>query len=246
MIRDGLQHHLGSWTDVQLLALDADDTLWHHERFFAGVQQAVRDLLSHHVEPDVLDARLLATERKNLGVFGYGVKGFGLSLIETAIEVTEGRVTAHEIESMLGLVRELMAHPIELLDGVAETLDQLYGALPLAVVTKGDLFHQEAKLASSGLADRFEHVAIVSEKDPTTYSELFSSWGIEPSRVAMVGNSIPSDIAPVIAAGARAAWVPSDHVWEHDRAPVPEGVPVLRSLAEVLHLLVEPGESTSL
>ena len=234
---DHLVDHVGRWADVSILAFDADDTLWHHERYFAGVQQRVRDLLSSYVAPRVLDERLLATERRNLEVFGYGVKGFGLSLIETAIEVTDGAVSSADISAMLGLVRELMTHPIDLLPGVVEVLDLLHGTMPLAVVTKGDLFHQEAKLAASGLADRFEHVAIVSEKDHRTYCGLFESWGVGPSTIAMVGNSIPSDVAPVLEAGARAAWVPSQHQWALDAAPVPPGVPVLESLLDLKLLL---------
>ncbi|MCP3935979.1 MAG: HAD family hydrolase [Actinomycetia bacterium] len=227
----------GAWSDIDLLALDADDTLWHHERYFSGVQETVRELLSPYVSAEVLDERLLATERRNLKVFGYGVKGFGLSLIETAIEVTEGRVSSREIEAMLELVRELMTHPIDLLPGVAEALDRVGGRFELALVTKGDLFHQEAKIAASGLAERFEHVAIVSEKDRSTYEGLFTSWGVQPDSIAMVGNSISSDVEPVLEAGARAAYVPSGYEWALDRAPLPDGVPVLESLEDLIYLL---------
>ena len=224
--------------DLDLIALDADDTLWHDERFFAELSGKVEQLLGHYAPGPQLAAQLLETERRNLAVFGYGVKGFGLSLIETAIQISDSAVTAREIDQILAWTRELMDHPIELLPGVTDTLDWLAEVdVRLAVITKGDLFNQESKLASSGLADRFDHVAIVSEKDPATYQRLFDRWGCQPQRCLMVGNSVPSDIAPVLAAGGHAVMVPSGHTWALDARPVPHGVPVLDRLDELVALL---------
>ena len=210
-------------SDLSLVAFDADDTLWHHERFFQQVAATAEEVLSRHADPEHLHDRLRAVERRNLAVYGYGVKGYGLSLIETAVEVSDGAVTGDEIRTLLDLVRSLMTHPIDLLPGVTEALDHVAAHLPVAVITKGDLFHQEAKLASSGLADRFDQVAIVSEKDPATYADRFAAWGVEPSSVLMIGNSVPSDIEPVLAIGGHAVHISSGHDWDLELRPLPQG-----------------------
>lgn len=201
---------------IDVVAFDGDDTLWHHERLFTDISARFRELLAHHVEGRTLDELLLATELSNLKLFGYGVKGYGLSLIETAVEVSNGEVTGEEIEVILAWIKEMLADPVELLPGVQETIDALSGEYRLGIVTKGDLFDQEGKIARSGLGDRFDHVAIVSEKDDATYRRVFAEWRVPPERVLMVGNSVRSDVEPPLAIGAQAVHVPYHVTWDHE------------------------------
>lgn len=221
-----------------VVAFDGDDTLWHHERLFSDISGRLRNLLEHHVDAETLDRTLLTIEQENLRLFGYGVKGFGLSLIETAVEVSAGKVTGTEIATMLEWIKEMLDDPIELLDGVESTIDALTGVVKLGVITKGDLFDQEGKIARSGLADRFDHVAIVSDKNPSTYSRVFSDWDVDPSRVLMVGNSVRSDVEPAIAAGATAVHVPYHLTWEHEVVSDPSShFDVIEGLSEILELI---------
>jgi putative hydrolase of the HAD superfamily len=163
----------------------------------------------------VIDERVVATERANLAIYGYGAKAFTLSLIESAIELTGGRVTSVEISAILDLGKRLLDHPVELLDGVQEVVARLADdGYRLIVVTKGDLFHQEAKVAGSGLADRFSRVEIVSEKDASTYRRVMGEASVAPENFLMVGNSVRSDILPVIELGGHAAHLPYTYTWE--------------------------------
>ena len=203
---------------IDVIGLDGDDTLWHSESLFAVTNERVRELLSPHVGADVLDARLLEIERHNLAIFGYGAKAFTLSVIETAIEVSQGRVSTAEIQAIIDLGKALLAHPVELLDGVADAIDALAGRR-LVLVTKGDIFHQESKVAGSGLGDRFESVEIVSEKDGPTYRRVLDGLGVTPAQFLMVGNSLRSDVEPVVAIGGRAVHVPYEHQWALDAEP---------------------------
>lgn len=219
-----------------LVGLDGDDTLWHSERHFALTEEAVIDLLDPWVPGEEVRARLLTIERRNLALFGYGVKGFTLSVIETAIEVSGGRVTADVVHRIIELGKDLLAHPVELLDGVAEVVDELRRRARLVIVTKGDLFHQESKVAASGLADRVDDVAIVAEKDLATYRRLVERHGATPARFVMVGNSVRSDVVPVLELGGRAVLVPYPLLWAHEDAPLPDApdrVAEVRSLREL-------------
>ena len=200
---------------VTHLGIDADDTLWHSENRFHETHQRYHALLRDHVDLDVdeLERRMLETERRNLRLFGYGAKGFTLSLIETAIEVTEGAIPTAAIATILDFGKELLDHPVELLDGVAEAIDGLRSrGLSLILITKGDLWHQEAKVAASGIAEHFDAIEIVAEKDVTTYRTILERHGVEPGRFAMVGNSVRSDVLPVLepgrSGGARPVRVP--------------------------------------
>lgn len=206
---------------VEVIALDGDDTLWHSETYFAVTHERFAELLAPHAAAADLEARLLDAERRNLAIFGYGVKGFTLSMIETAIAVSGGTVGAADIATILDWGKEMLAHPVELIDGVAETLDVLAASHRLVLVTKGDLFHQEQKVARSGLADRFAHVAIVAEKDVPTYRRVVDTVGVSPERFLMVGNSVRSDVAPVIDLGGRAVHIPYHVTWELERAALP-------------------------
>ncbi|MBM1220250.1 HAD family hydrolase [Ponticoccus sp. SC2-23] len=205
------------WT----IGFDADDTLWHNERFFQLTQARFADLLRDHADADHLSDRLLAAERRNLGHYGYGIKGFVLSMIETAIEVTEERVPASVISELIAAGQEMLAHPIELLPGVEETIVSLKGSAGLILVTKGDLLDQERKLAQSGLGDHFDRVEIVSEKTAPTYARIFQGR----DRAVMVGNSLRSDIIPAIEAGAHGIHIPHDLTWEMEKADAPSGHP---------------------
>ncbi len=229
---------------VTTIGLDCDDTLWHSEDRFQATHRRFHDLLADHVDlgTEELEARMLATEQANLGLFGYGAKGFTLSLIETAIEVTDGAIPARDIATIVDFGKDLLAHPVELLDGVTETVDALLGrGLRVVLVTKGDLWHQEAKVAASGLADRVHGVEIVSEKDEATYRAVLDRHGVEPAAFCMVGNSVRSDVLPVLGIGGRAVHVPYRYLWAHEAVDEPEAdFPVLGSLPELLDLLPPP------
>jgi len=203
------------------IAFDADDTLWHHERHYHFTQERFRDLLAAHANGDHLMERLVEAERRNIGHYGYGVKGFTLSMIETAVEVSGGAVPASVISEILEAGRELLAHPIETLPGVEETLASLKDDFRLIVVTKGELLDQERKLAGSGLDKWFDAVEIVSEKDRSTYERVFARHGDGPDRSMMIGNSLKSDVLPALSAGAWAVHVPADFNWVLDHAEAP-------------------------
>jgi putative hydrolase of the HAD superfamily len=208
-------------TGLDAVAFDGDDTLWHNESIFSMTQDRFRALLAEYVDPSELDARLLATERENVAVYGYGVKGFTLSMIETAIEVTNGRVPADTIYRILSFAKDQLAHPVELLPGVSDTVDALAGRYRLLLITKGDLFDQESKIARSGLAERFDAIEVVAEKDPPVYTRVLQRNGIDPNRFLMVGNSVRSDVLPVLEIGGQAAHVPYHLTWELEQAEPP-------------------------
>lgn len=220
-------------TDAPMLAFDADDTLWHNESFFALTEEAFSQLLAPYADPEALKERLTQTERRNLGVFGYGVKGYTLSMLETAIEVTEGAVPASVLQALLDLGKEMMAHPVTLLDGVGDVLEDLARHYPLMLITKGDLFHQEDKVARSGLADLFSAVEIVSEKDVPTYARVFGRHGVAPDRLAMIGNSLKSDVLPILEVGGWGVHIPYHLTWAHEAAPEPLGHPRYVRLADI-------------
>ncbi len=203
---------------VDVIAFDGDDTLWHNETLFSVTQEKFRALLRPYVEESDIDASLLATEKRNLALFGYGIKGFTLSMIETAIEVSGGRVTATEVQTLIEHGKAMLDHPVELLDGVEEIIDSLGQVYRIMLITKGDLFDQESKIARSGLAERFWKIEIVSEKDPDTYRRILATNDIAADDFLMVGNSVRSDILPVLEIGGRAVHIPYHVTWEHEQA----------------------------
>jgi putative hydrolase of the HAD superfamily len=224
-------------SEIDVVAFDGDDTLWLSETFFVLTQQRFDALLSPWCDASQTADRLLQRERQNLSHFGYGVKGFALSMIETAIEASEGDIPSAALGEIVQWAREMMEHPVELLPGVVETLDALDDHYRLVIVTKGDLFHQESKVAASGLAERFEAIHIVSEKDPVTYQRIVDGLGITPDRFMMVGNSTRSDIEPVLGIGGHAVHVPHDHTWALEHADQYLDIPVLVNLTELVSLL---------
>lgn len=199
------------------IAFDADDTLWHNEPIFNFTQSKVADLLADWATEGDLGPLINEIERRNLALFGYGAKGFTLSLIETALEVSKGQVPASVIGMILDTGKAMLEHPIDLLPGVEATLQRMSKEHPLMLVTKGDLFDQESKIARSGLAEYFSTIEIVSEKDPQTYRDLLDRHGIAAERFVMIGNSVKSDILPVVSIGGNAVHIPYDSTWELDQ-----------------------------
>jgi putative hydrolase of the HAD superfamily len=204
-----------------VIAFDADDTLWHTEYLYSEAQEKFKQLLAHYLSPDEIEKKLYDTEIRNLAHFGYGIKAFILSLIETAIELTQGRVQSSEIQSMLDLGKSMLSAEVRLIDYVAETLDGLATAHTLMLITKGDLYDQEAKITRSGLAAHFRHIEIVSTKSPETYQALLTKYQITPARFLMIGNSPRSDILPVLAIGGHAIYIPYPITWAHEVADLP-------------------------
>lgn len=209
---------------IETVALDADDTLWHNENIFRRTQAEFRTLLAQYHDEAWIDERLYRTEMQNLEHYGYGVKSFVLSMVETAVELTEGRVEGVEVLRLLELGREMLTAPIELLDGVADSLDALAGTFELMLITKGDLLDQESKLERSGLRDRFRHIEIVSRKDRRTYDRILARHDLRPDRFVMVGDSVRSDVLPVLELGGWAVHIPYPTPWEHETtAQAPDG-----------------------
>jgi putative hydrolase of the HAD superfamily len=204
---------------VRVVGFDGDDTLWHSETRFTMTQAEYRELLKRHVPAAEVDARLAETEMKNLGIYGYGVKSFTLSMIETAIQLTEGRIPASDLEVVLGWGKRILMEPTELLDHVEQTLSQIAGRYDLLLITKGDIFDQESKLARSGLGELFLGVEIVSEKSVDSYKAIFRRRGIAPGEFVMVGNSLRSDVVPVVTLGGHAVHIPYEVTWHHEHVP---------------------------
>jgi putative hydrolase of the HAD superfamily len=208
---------------ITTVAFDADDTLWQNETFFRLTQDRFARLLADFAETDHLHDRLLAAERRNLGHYGFGVKGFTLSMIETAIEVTQGRVAASVIAEIMAAGREMLAHPIELLPHAREAVEAMAQGHKVLLITKGDLLDQERKLAQSGLGDLFDAVEIVSDKTPAAYAAIFARHGVDAGGAMMAGNSLKSDVLPVIAAGGHGVHVPHALTWALEVADPPQG-----------------------
>lgn len=215
---------------IAIIGVDADDTLWHNEPVFRLTHRKFNELLAEFADEDALEARLADVERSNIGMYGYGAKGFTLSMLQTALEVSDGNVSTKVIRELLDAGREMMAHPMEPLPGVEDALKALKERGRLVLITKGDLFHQESKLAASGLGSHFSGVEIVSEKTPEIYTKAFARHGGSAETSLMTGNSVKSDILPMLAAGGYAALVPYPLVWEHERAEKPVGNPRYREV----------------
>ncbi|NND19812.1 MAG: HAD family hydrolase [Silicimonas sp.] len=212
------------------ICFDADDTLWHNERFFRLTEERFADLLRDHSDPDHLMERLLEAERKNIGHYGFGIKGFMLSMIETALDVTDGRVPGSVIAEIITAGQEMLSHPIELLPGAEETVRSLSDQFTILLVTKGDLLDQERKLAQSGLGDIFDGVEIVSDKSAPVYTAIFNRHGTEAESALMTGNSLKSDVNPVIEAGGWGVYVPHGVTWALEVADAPADHPRYRKI----------------
>ena len=218
---------------LSMIGFDADDTLWQNEQYYKLTEKTFVNLLTEFAQGYDISQRLLEAEKRNLAHYGFGIKGFTLSMIETALEITEGRAPGRVIGDILAIGRELLSHPVDTLPHVHETLETLSGDYFLVLITKGDLFDQERKLAQSGLGDYFDAVEIVSDKSATTYRRIFSRLGDTPERAMMVGNSLKSDIVPAIAAGAFGVFVPHELTWVLENVEKPVEAPRFR---EISHL----------
>ena len=228
------------------VAFDADDTLWHNEDLFQEVQRDYEELLSPWAGPDGVGDRLHEVQMSNLPWFGYGVKSFTLSLIEAAVRISDGEIDADRITTIVGYAKRLLDRPVELIDGVEDVLDALHDHR-LMVITKGDVHDQLAKVAASGLAERFWRVEVVADKDAASYRELLERHGIDPGRFVMVGNSLRSDVLPVLELGGIAVHVPYHVTWRHEDDHDGHGFEVtaleaLRELPELLRTWSVDGE----
>ena len=203
--------------DIKVIAFDADDTLWVNEPYFRRAEEEFCNLLSEYLQPHALERELLKIEIGNLPLYGYGVKGFMLSMIETALKISDKTISLEHIEKILDLGKNLLNEPIDLLAGVEEVLDTLKGKYRLVVATKGDLLDQERKLKKSGLSHYFHHIEIMSEKDDANYRKLIKHLDILPENLLMVGNSLKSDILPVLNIGGYAVHVPYHITWVHEK-----------------------------
>lgn len=204
---------------VRVVGFDGDDTLWHSETRFHVTQGEFRDLLKRHAPEADVDTRLAEMEMRNLSLYGYGVKSFTLSMLETAIGLTQSRIPASDLEVILGWGKRMLMEPTELLDGVEEALRDVSLRHDLLLITKGDLFDQESKLARSGLGKLFLGVEILSEKNVDAYRGVFRRHAIKPEQFVMVGNSLRSDIVPVVELGGRAIHIPYEVTWAHEHVP---------------------------
>ena len=222
---------------VQVIGFDCDDTLWESESTFVLTQQRVRELLAHHADPDVLETRLYAVERANLELYGYGAKAFTLSLIETALELVGDALSASDVRALLDAGKEILAHPVELLDGAQQAVEAAVDSgLRVVLVTKGDLFHQESKVARSGFGDLVHAVEVIGEKDEATYARILRRHAVDPAEFVMIGNSLRSDVAPVLSLGGWAAHVPHELTWELEKVEdesVFDAHPRFRSMASL-------------
>lgn len=220
-----------------LLAFDADDTLWQNERLYVEAQAKFAGLLARYHSPDWISERLYQAETRNLDHFGYGVKAFALSMIETAVELTEGRISGQDLQSLVNLAKGMLHARLELLEGVPQTLDLLKNKYALMLLTKGDLFEQENKIARSGLAGCFRHVEILSRKTGPVFQSTLERYSVPPERFLMVGNSLRSDILPVLEIGGHAVYIPHELTWQHEHAdPPPVGQPAYYKLEHFGHL----------
>ena len=209
---------------VDIIAFDADDTLWHSEVLYVRAQGKLARLLSMYVSEKEVEQRLLRAEEANIAYYGYGIKSFTLSMIETAIDLSRGDIPAADIARIIGFGREMLTAETRLLEHARETVSALARSFPLMIITKGDLLDQKAKLDRSGIAHYFEHVEVDSHKDEGSYRVLLAKHGIRPERFVMVGNSLKSDILPVLSLGGHAVYVPYHVTWAHEQIsdPAPE------------------------
>ncbi len=201
---------------IRVIGFDADDTLWINETYFRDAEDKFTTLLEGYEAKNTSDQELFKMEMKNLGLYGYGIKGFMLSMIESAIDLSNGQISNKNLSKIIQLGKDMLEHPVHLLPGVSEVLSQLQRSHRLIVLTKGDLLDQERKLRKSGLEKHFHHVEVLHEKEEGNYSKLLNQLDIDPAEFVMVGNSLKSDVLPVIALGGQAVHIPFHTTWRHE------------------------------
>lgn len=206
---------------ITTIGFDADDTLWHNEHLFEENHKRYCELLSEYHDAETVEERLYETEMKNLELFGYGIKSFTLSCIETAINLTNGKIATEEIRRIIDQCRQMLAHPVELLEGVSDVVETLAKDYRLILITKGDLRDQERKVARSGLAHCFDHVEVVSDKTVEVYDRVFRRNQVTADQFIMIGNSLKSDILPILDLGGHAVHIPYHTTWKHERVDSP-------------------------
>lgn len=208
--------------NIKFVAFDADDTLWVNENYFREAEHAFCHLMMDWLPHEKTADELFKTEMQNLELFGYGAKGFALSLIETAVRISDGKITGRQVQQIIDIVKRLLARPVELLPGVPEVLRTLKEKYTLVLATKGDLLDQQRKIAKSGLAGYFAHTEIMSDKRPQDYVRLLQRLGAGAQEFVMVGNSLKSDVLAPLEAGAYAVYVPYPIIWKHECTPEPQ------------------------
>ena len=229
-----------SLSSLDMIAFDADDTLWVNEPFYRDAEARVREILQQHVSGADIQEKLYETEIKNLEIFGYGAKGFTISMIETAIELTDAAVPAADIQKIIDIGKGLLQNPIELLPEVERTVKTLAEKATLMVLTKGDLLDQQAKLQRSGLGRYFDVIEVVSEKDTDTYLQILQKHNVPPQRFLMIGNSMRSDILPILELGGHTIYIPFHTTWVHETVTeTPENILKLDSVSEILNIITE-------
>lgn len=204
---------------LDLIAFDADDTLWHNERLYQAAQRKIEQLAAPYTHGDGLIARFDAVDVQNIAAFGYGIKSFALSMIQAVVETTNGAIPSRELARIVDFALEMIQAPVELLPHVAETIPALAATHRLMLITKGDLLDQERKLERSGLVDYFPDVEVVNHKTEAVYRAILDRRGIDPARFLMVGNALRSDIVPVLALGGHAVHIPYETSWAHENVP---------------------------
>jgi putative hydrolase of the HAD superfamily len=203
-------------TNFDLIAFDADDTLWHNETEYACAKERFGQLLSGYRGLETIIDQLDETEMENVQTFGYGIKSFTLSMIETAVDISRGQVQGSEVQAILDLAKEMLDTDMILFDHVEDTLAGLSADYDMLMITKGDTFEQDQKIQRTGLARHFQHIEVVAEKSAEVYREILRKYAIDPARFLMVGNSLKSDVLPVIAIGGQAVYIPYQHTWAHE------------------------------
>ena len=224
-------------SDVKVIGFDADDTLWHNEAYFLEAQERFWGLMEDFLPQHTTSRELMQTEIQNIDLYGYGIKAFILSMVETAIRISEGTITTKVIEQIIGYGKDMLAKPVELIDDVEAVLSALEGRYRLVVVTKGDLLDQQRKLEKSGLEDFFHHIEIVSEKNAAGYLKLLQHLDVGPGQFAMIGNSLKSDVLPVLGLGGYGIHVPYHTTWEHEHVDIQITDPNFVELAKIRDLL---------
>lgn len=226
---------------IKVIGFDADDTLWVNETYFREAEQAFAQLLSEYETPNKIDQELFKMEMDNLPLYGYGVKAFVLSMVESALELSNYNVSHRTIEAILNIGKDMLNKPVELLDGVEEVLKSLSGKYRLILATKGDLLDQERKLEKSGLTRYFHHIEVLSDKKESNYSRLLNHLDINPSEFLMIGNSLKSDVLPLVNIKAHAIHVPFHTTWAHEIVGENEtngkSFRTIKSLTEILKFL---------
>jgi putative hydrolase of the HAD superfamily len=220
-----------------VIAFDADDTLWHNESLYVSAQHDLALLLADYVDADTLDKKLLATEMRNIKYFGYGIKSFTLSMIETAVDISHGTIRGEIIRQILGLGKGMLTAPVHLMDYVPDVLAQVISNYDLMIITKGDLLDQQGKVERSGLASYFSTIEVVSEKNPETYARILHTHHIDPKRFLMVGNSLKSDVLPVLTIGGSAVHIPHHLTWAHEEIIIEPEVDIKHVELEHIGLL---------